>query len=128
MVEEHVDINILANIINSDWGNSSMSSGGKTIYSVKAKIISDSIEVVYTTIAQFASEDVLRVQMPRYDDEALQRIDAYVKLMKSKYKEATSTTLTCKQRTTYANIEMLSMSPYSPVKSAYYRRHVIYDM
>jgi len=125
---EAIDVNTLANIVNSDWGNSSMANGGKAIFSVKAKIVGGALEIVYTTIASFASEQVLRGQMPQYDAESLQAIDAYVKLMKGKYKEHAGSTLGCKQRNTFANIEIISTNPYTPVKRAYYRRHVIYDL
>lgn len=125
---EPVDINALANITNSDWGNSSMPTGGKVVYSMKARIINKSLQITYTTIAKFASDNVLQAQMPQYDAEALQRLDKYMKLVKSKYKETTGHALSCKQRSTFANIELISMSHVSPVKTAYYRRTVIYDM
>jgi len=125
---ESIDVNALANIINSDWGNSSTTKAGKVIFSIKANIVNKTLQVMYTTIARFASEDVLRSQMPQYDDEAFQRIDAYIKLMKSEYKEETGHALQCKQRNTFANIELISMSHTSPVKTAYYRRNVVYDM
>lgn len=123
-----IDVNTLANIVNSDWGNSSMAKGGKDIFSIKAKVIGNTVEVVFTTIATFASEQVLRGQMPQYDAESIQAIDAYVKLMKERYKESVGTALPCKQRNTFANIEHIYLNPYTPVKRAYYRRHVIYDL
>lgn len=123
-----IDINVLANIINSGWGNSSMPTGGKVLYSVKARIVSHTIEVVYTTVIKYTSNEILSSQMQQYDNESTQRIDAYVKLMKSTYKAEMGTALPCKQRNTFANVETIGMSHHSPVKTAYYRRTVIYDM
>lgn len=112
------EINVLGQIIDTTWGRSS-SPGGQQ--SIKCVLAGDKLTIKYTTIVHFASENSMQQQVGRYSDEALQKIDACLKEVKSEFKTKVGRALKTKDEGGADNVELISATARSPRKIAYYR-------
>lgn len=77
--------------------------------------------VKYTTVVHFASERGLRDQVLRYSEEGAQMINAFMKEIKSHFKEATGRSLKARDVGGSDDVELLQSNARIPRKTAYYR-------
>jgi len=114
------DVNVLGNLINTTYGKSSSPSG---TYSIKCDLAGETMTMKYTTLVHFASESGLPGQVVRCEEEAIQRLDEYLSLIKKDFRDETDHAL----KTTHVggndNVELIQSTSNSPRKIAYYRMH-----
>ena len=112
------DVNVLGNLINTTHGKSSSPSG---TYSIKVDLAGETMTMKYSTIVHFASERGLSSQVVRCAEEAIQRLDEYLSLIKKDFKGEAGYSL----KTTHVggndNVELIQATSNSPRKIAYYR-------
>lgn len=112
------DMNILGNLIDTTYGKSSSPAGD---YSIKSDLAGETLTLKYTTVVHFASERSLRDQVGRCKEEAHSRLDDYLKLIKSGFKDAAGKPLKTEMSGHDDNVELISSTSNSPRKIAYYR-------
>ena len=114
------DVNVLGNLINTTYGKSSSPSG---TYSITCDLAGETMTMKYTTLVHFASESGLPKQVVRCAEEAIQRLDEYLSLIKKDFKDEADHAL----KTTHVggndNVELIQSTSNSPRKIAYYRMH-----
>jgi len=111
----------LEQTIDTTWGRASTNNTGATM-SVKANLHgNDGLRVLYTTIVNLGSLHEWEGVKGHQEDEASKIIDQYAKTVKKNYKEIMGETLKLKSVANNGSIELISMSAYSPRRTAYYR-------
>lgn len=119
------EINALGQIINSAFGNSSSPSG---TYSIKCNLAGSTLTVKYVTVVHFASERGLPDQVQRYNFEAVQMINEFMKKMKKEFKDAAGRALKAKDMGGSDDIELLQSNARIPRKTAYYRLNRTFEI
>jgi hypothetical protein len=124
------EINVIGQITNSTWGN--WSTKRNPGISIKCSLSSavpdegpDILTLQYTTVVNLTSDSQrsMRDAVAIYEDESIRASNDYLKDMKKDFKEAMGRSLKLKEIDTYDSVELITMSPYSPKRTAYYRRY-----
>ena len=121
MLNNH-EINCLGNIINTTWGKSSLNSTDR--YSVTCQLKDDVLSLQFQSIVHFASDSSLHEQTRRLANESHDVLGKAMGNLKSKFKEASGTTLSVKEHSNRDDVELISSTVNSPRKVAYYRRRI----
>jgi hypothetical protein len=119
------EVNILGNIINTTFGKSS--TPVSPTMSIKTSLSGDVMSVQYTTVVYLASERNMRDQLRRFEDESVKIIDQYIKECKKDFKSMSGRALKTKMLNTSDSVELITTSPHTPRKTAYYRRFTTYS-
>jgi hypothetical protein len=119
------EVNILGNIINTTFGKSSTPVA--PTMSIKTSLSGDTMLVQYTTVVYLASERNLREQLKRFEDESVKIVNQYIKNCKKDFKDMSGRALKTKMLDTNDSVELITTSPYTPRKTAYYRRYTTYS-
>lgn len=114
------EINILGNILNTSFGKSSTNIS--PTMSIKGSISGDILTLTYTTIITLVSEINMRDQVKNHDRESVKLIDDYVKICKKDFKVDAGSALKLKELSSTDTIEIISTSPYTLKRPAYYKR------
>ena len=114
------EVRVLGQICDTTWGRSS-TVVSPTI-SIKPTLQGDKLTIRYTTVIHIASERGLREQVSPVEEQSIKLIKEYLKNLKSEFKKQAGRSLGAKEDHSHDSIEMLTTSPYTPRKSAYYRR------
>ena len=117
------EISVLGNILNTTYGKTS--TARSPTMSIKGTLSGDSLTLTYTTIIHLASERNLRDQCRRFEEESVALIKDYVKMLKKEFKKNAGRALKCKEQDSNDSVEMITTSPYTPRKTAYYRRFTV---
>ena len=112
------ETNVLGQIIDTSYGRSSSPDG---TWSIKVQLAGDTMTMKYTTVVHFATERGLGDQVQFCVNEATQRIDAYLKEVKSAFKDAAGRTLKTTDNGGSDDVELIQSTARSPRKVAYYR-------
>jgi len=88
----------------------------------------DTITVMYTTIVNLVTDRVMRDQVKEEERVSEKLIGDFVSEVKKEFKQVTGTTLKLKKGDSTDEIELISMSAYSPKRTAYYRRRAVYTV
>lgn len=120
------DVNALGQAIDTSWGRSSTPKSAS--YSVKFKLSGSFLTANYVSIVNFGSERELFDMKRRYTSEATGVIDASLKNVKSTYKSLSGQTLKLKEQSSQDDVEMTSMNPYNPKRTAYFRKTIVYEV
>ena len=116
------EINALGQCLNDDWAGSTMGDFRSPVMSIKTSVSGDVLTCTYTTIVNLASERNLRDQVKVFEDESIKLLKDYVAELKKKFKQSTGRALKVKQLGTRDSVELITASPFTPRKTAYYRR------
>lgn len=114
------EINILGQILNSTWGASSTTASPR--HSIKSTIQGDVITFSYITITNIVMGINPRDQVREQERESSQILKDHVKSVEKAFKQASGRSLSLKELGSDDSIEMISMSPHNPKRTAYYRR------
>lgn len=114
------EVNVLGQILDSTWGKSSTVSS--PTMSIKANLSGDTLSVSYVTVVHLASERNLRDQVKVFEDESIKITNEFMKNLKKQFKEGVGRSLKAKSLGTSDSVEMITSSPFTPRKTAYYRR------
>jgi hypothetical protein len=116
------EINALGQILNDTWGQSTLGNFRNSTMAMNTALSGDSLSCNYTTVVHLASERNLRDQVRVFEDESIKLTSDYVKIIKKEFKESTGRALKIKEAGTSDSVEMITTSPFSPRKTAYYKR------
>jgi hypothetical protein len=120
------EINALGQILDDTWGRSS--TPVSPTMSIKATLSGDTLTVMYTTIASLVSDRNMRDQCKRHAEESVKLTSDYVKRCKKCFKEDAGRALKLKEFKTDDDIQVITTSPYTLKKTAYYRRTTNYKV
>jgi hypothetical protein len=96
--------------------------------SIRTSLQGDNLSCTYTTIVHLASERNLRDQVRVFEEESAKLTNDYIKEIKKEFKEAAGRALKVKEINSNDNIELITSSPYTPRKTAYYRRYTNFQV
>lgn len=114
------EINALGQILNSTWGSSSTVTSPR--FSVKSTMQSDVIILTYTTITNIVMGINPKDQVREQERESVEILKDYVKGVEKSFKQAAGRSLNLKEIGSEDSVEIISMSPHNPKRTAYYRR------
>jgi len=120
-------VNILGQLLDTTFGRSSATAKNPT-FSIKTTMAGDKITVTFTTIVGLVSDKVMRDQVKEEARVSEKYISDFIEQVKKDFKAAAGTTLKLKKGESSDDIELISMSPYNPKKTAYYRRRAVYTV
>ena len=95
---------------------------------ITSKVEGDVLTCTYTTIVHLASERNLREQVRVFEDESVKLVNDFMKSVRKQFKESAGASLKAKQISTNDSIELITASPFTPRKTAYYRRFVSFKI
>ena len=116
------EVNFLGQILNDTWGQSSRGDFRTPTMSIRTTLQGDNLSCTYTTIVHLASERNLRDQVRVFEEESVGLIKDYIKSIKKEFKDSAGRALKVKELNSSDNVELITASPYTPRKTAYYRR------
>ncbi len=120
------EINILGQIFDTTWGNSSTVSSPSR--SIKASLSGNVLTVSYSTLCHLANDRNLRQQVRGHEEESMKICDEYMRGVRRDFKANAQRALKVKQLDTDDSVEIISASPYAPRRTAYYRRVVSFEI
>ena len=121
MLDSH-QINSLGQILNDTWGQSTLGDFRTPTMAIRTTCSGETLTCQYTTIVHVASERNLRDQVRVFEDESIKKINEYIKMVKKEFKDSTGENLKLKEQGTHDSVELITASPFTPRKTAYYRR------
>ena len=120
------NINILGQILDTTFGKSSTNKS--QTFSIKTTLSGDRINVTYTTIVNLVTDRVMRDQVKEEERVSEKLIGDFIDEVKKEFKQRAGSTLKLKKGDSTDEIELISMSAYSPKRTAYYRRRAVYTV
>lgn len=120
------EINVLGQILNTTWGSSSTVASPR--FSIKHTMQGDVIVLTYTTITNIVMGINPHDQVREQERESVQILKDYVKNVEKAFNQAAGKSLKMKEIGSDDSIEMISMSPHNPKRTAYYRRKTSYKI
>jgi len=124
MTFEHV--NILGQILDTTFGRSSTAKS--PTFSIKTTMSGDRINVTYTTIVNLVTDRVMRDQVREEERISEKLIGDFMNEVKKEFKKVAGSSLKINKGDSTDEIELISMSSYSPKRTAYYRRRAVYTV
>lgn len=127
------EINCLGQAIERTWGKSSYDGspqpGGNNLpYSVTASCEGNLMTVKCVIVINLLQNQDMRDQVKRYDNELKSLCNEFLKSSKAEFKELAGRSLKTKQVSEDDSLEMISMSAYSPKRTAYYRKNFLFEV
>tara|TARA_B100000700_G_scaffold327330_1_gene441540 strand:- start:393 stop:779 length:387 start_codon:yes stop_codon:yes gene_type:complete len=122
------EINTLGQICNSTWGRAGELNSRVPTESFKMNIQGNKMTCTYTTIVNLVNDRNLRDQARRCEEESIKLMKDYIKNIKSEFKDIEGRPLQAKEIDTSDSIEIITVSPYNPKRTAYYRRFTTYEI
>jgi hypothetical protein len=119
-------VNILGQILDTTFGKSSTTKS--STFSIKTTMASDRINVTYTTIVNLVADRVMRDQVKEEERVSEKLINDFIAEVKKEYKQVAGSALKLKKGDSTDEIELISMSPYNPKRTAYYRRRAVFTV
>lgn len=119
-------VNILGQILDTTFGKTSTAKSAT--FSIKTKMSGDTLTVMYTTIVNLVTDRVMRDQVKEEERVSEKLIADYIAEVKKEFKTRAGSTLKLKKGDSTDEIELISMSAYSPKRTAYYRRRAVYTV
>lgn len=120
------EINILGQILNDTYGASS--TVVSPTFSIKHSMQGDVITFTYTTICNIVMGINPHDQVRSQAEESTVKISDKVKAVEKMFKEVSGRKLGLKEVGSDDSVEMISMSPHNPKRTAYYRRKTTYKI
>ena len=112
------EVSALGQIFNHTFGYSSET------MKVTSSLQGDSLMLKYIAIISFACEESMQKQKAKYEKEANDCIADALKKMKADFKEKIGRSIKVSEDKRDDDLELVSASPYTPRKHAYYRMNV----
>jgi hypothetical protein len=114
------EVNILGQILNDTYGASS--TVVSPTCSIKYTLQGDVIIFTYSTICNIVMGINPRDQVRKQEEESIAKIKEKIKSVEDSFKAVAGRKLGLKEIMSDDSIEMISMSPHNPKRTAYYRR------
>lgn len=122
------EINCLGQLTNNTWGYPGGLNSKVPTAAINVSLQGDTIVCTYSTIVNLMSDRNLRDQSTGFAEESISIIKEYIKDLKKEFKNKSERTLKCKEEDTRDSIEIITTSPYSPKRTAYYRRFTTFKV
>ena len=122
------EINYLGQITNHTWGYPGGLNKNVPTAGINVSLQDNKMVCTYTTIVNLASDKNLRDQSQRCEEESVAIIKQYLKELKSEFKNLAGRALKAKEVNSTDSIEIISASPYTPKRTAYYRRFTTFKV
>jgi len=119
-------INTLGQLLDTTFGRSSLAKNGTC--SIRSTIAGNQLKVMYTTVINVVTNIPQWEQVKDHEKIAEKLIGELITSAKKEFKKRDGVALKLKKGDAVGNIEFISMSPYNPVKLAYYRRSISYTI
>lgn len=127
MADNTIDINALAQALDTSWGRSSTPKTAS--YSVKFSLAGNNTLIAsYAAIVNFGTEHEMIQMKRRYVDESNDVINEVLKVIKVHYKELSDRTLKVKERQTSDSLEIINYQVHNPKRTAYFRRKTLFEI
>jgi len=126
-------INCLGQAMERTWGRSSYTgapspSGSALPYSATGQLEGNVMTVKCVMVVNLYQNGDIRSQLKPYDNELKNLCNEYLKAVKNEYKELSSKVLKTKQASEDESVDMISMTPYSEKRVAYYRKNFQFEV
>ena len=122
------EISHLGQICNDTWGYQGSLNSRVPTSSIKTSLQDNKMTVTYTTIVHIVNDRNLRDQCRKFEEESVVIVKDHVKNLKSEFKSMAERSLKMKELSSNDSIEVISASPYTPRRTAYYRRFTTYEV
>lgn len=124
------EVRALGQLLENNWGGTGHDSRFATVGTIAGKLAGEQMTLRYTTIVNFdrSREDMLQHQLRALRDESETSLRNRLGEIKSRFKEATGRALKAKEVRNDDDVEMTSVSSFSPRGTAYYRRHLVFEV
>ena len=123
----NIDYNALAQSMDTTWGRSSTPL--TSTHSVKFTLLGpDRLVASYAGICKFVTEKEMIQTKRDQIQESESVIDAFMAHIKTTYKDLSSLTLKTSELTSVDNLEIINMNVHNPLRTAYYRRRVVFEI
>ena len=122
------EINHLGQICNNTWGYPGGMNKKVPTAAIDVSLQGNKMTCKYTTIVNLMSDIDTRDQSKRFEEESVGIIKEYIKELKREFKSVADRTLKCKEVDSNDSIEIITVSPYSPKRTAYYRRFTTFEV
>ena len=118
------EVNVLGNILDTTWGKSSTKVS--PTMSIKSSLSGEVLTLTYTTIVTLVTDRNLRDQVRNHEADSVKLLSDYVKACKKDFKDVAGRALKVKDIQTRDTIEIISTSPFTLKRPAYYKRITSY--
>ena len=122
------EINYLGQCLNTNWAGSPLGEFRTPTMAINADMLGDTLTCKYTTIVHLVSERNLQDQVKSHKDEALKLLKKHLAEVKKEFKSLSGRTLRAKEVDAVDSVELITTSPYTPRKTAYYRMFISYKV
>ena len=127
------EVNCLGQAIERTWGRSSYDgspqpSGSPLPYGVTASLEGNTMTIKCVIVINLLQGPDMREQVKRYDNELKNLCNEFLKSSKEEFKDLAGRSLKTKQVDEDDSLEMISMSAYSPKRTAYYRKNFLFEV
>lgn len=116
------EVNNLGQVLNGTWGSSGPGEFRTPTMSIRTSLQGDCLSCNYTTIIHLASDRNLRDQVKKFEEESIKLTSDYMSLVRKEFKNLSGRALKVKELNTNDSIELITASPFTPRRTAYYRR------
>tara|TARA_Y100000310_G_scaffold157821_2_gene157260 strand:- start:1023 stop:1406 length:384 start_codon:yes stop_codon:yes gene_type:complete len=121
------DYNAIEQICNSSFGRSSTTRSPSV--SIKTRLLrEDQIEITYTSVVNFATEEGLFDQTRKLEEESVGSVADFIKDLKKKFKESTGSALKVKMISSNPSMELVNLNVFSPMRTSYFRNKCVYEI
>ena len=123
------EINILGEILDTSWGRSSTEQSGSPQWAVVCKMLNDErMSITYKTIVNLGHPQEMACRMKDLEAAGVKIVQQNITRIKKEFEEAAGRKLKLTMKDHSTDVEYISMSAYSPVRTAYFRLAAIADM
>lgn len=120
------EVNILGQILNDAFGKSSTVTSSTCV--IKSALQGSELIVSYITVVNLVTSEPIQQQVKEQERISVKLSDDFVKNVKSEFKKSAGHALKLKKGDSSVSIEHISMSPYNPKRTVYYRRKTVYQI
>ena len=122
------EIACLGQITNHTWGYPGGLNKQTPTAGINVSLEGGKMVCCYTTIVNLMSDRNLRDQCTRFEEESVNITKQYLKELKKEFKSLAGRALKAKETDSRDSIEVITSSPYSPKRTAYYRRFTTFEV
>jgi hypothetical protein len=123
---KQIDLNSLAQCMDTSWGRSSMPK--TATMSVKFSLAGDTVVASYQALVTLVTERQLIELKRLYKSESDAVIEASLKNVQKNYKELTGQTIKFTQLAYDDGIEVINMNSHNSRRTALYRRKSVFEL
>jgi translation initiation factor RLI1 len=119
---DQAGLRALTEVIDYNYG------GSDGYYKVSSKLSENNLVMQYKAIFQFADNNTLRLQTIKLEKESEDTIKEVVKRAQGAYDDVAKTDLKSRLVSDSDDVQMVGTSIYSPRRTAYYTRIMMYEL